>query len=294
MIIIRLTGGLGNQLFQYAAGRRLAQVHGVELKLDITGFSNPNYRTKRHYELAPFNVVQAFATEDEISKLIQPQPRLLTRLFQRISRNGERLPKSHVNEQHFHFDSRILELPDGVYMDGYWQSERYFADTAELIRKEVTFREPPSGRNAELGREITDCQAVSMHVRRGDYVHDEMTHVVHGTCGLDYYARAVDYIASRINIPVFFVFSDDPAWVREHLKLSYPMQIIDYNGPERGYEDMRLMSLCSHHIIANSSFSWWGAWLNPRQDKIVIAPKRWFNNSDADTSDLCPDSWVRL
>jgi hypothetical protein len=294
MIITKLEGGLGNQLFQYAAGRRLAHARGVDLKLDISGLSNPNYRTMRHYELAPFNVMQSFASEKDIAKLARPNSDLLSRLFHRILRKGEQFPKSYIKEPHYHFDPRILDLPDGVYLDGYWQSERYFGDTTELIRKELTLREPPSGRNAELAREIAECQAVSLHVRRGDYVNDEITHRVHGVCGMDYYARAVTYIANRVNVPVFFVFSDDPAWARENIKLHHPMQIVDHNGPECGYEDMRLMSLCRHHIIANSSFSWWGAWLNPSHDKIVIAPKRWFNSSDADTSDLYPDSWVRL
>jgi Glycosyl transferase family 11 len=294
VVVTSLIGGLGNQLFQYAAGRRLAQFRGVDLKLDITGFSNPSYRTKRHYELAAFNVVQTFATEVDIIKLTRPCTGLLPHLFHRIARKSVRLPKSYIKEPHYHFDPRILNLPDDVYLDGYWQSEQYFADIAELIRKEVTVKVPLVGRNADVAREIADCKAVSLHVRRGDYVNDEVTHEVHGTCGLDYYARAVDFIASRINNPVFFVFSDDPAWVREQLKMPHSMKIVDHNGPEHGYEDMRLMSLCNHHIIANSSFSWWGAWLNSRQDKIVLAPKRWLNNSDVDTRDICPDSWVRL
>lgn len=294
MIVARLTGGLGNQLFQYAAGQRLAQVRSAELKLDLTGLGNPDYRTVRHYELAPFNVMQSFATEEDIAKLTRPYSGLLPRLFHRITRKGERRPMSYIKEPHYHFDPRILDLPDGVYLDGYWQSERYFADIAGLIRKEATVREPLVGRNADLAREIADCQAVSLHVRRGDYVKDEITHRVHGVCGLDYYARAVTYIANRVNVPVFFIFSDDPAWARENIKLHHPMQIVDHNGPDHGYEDMRLMSLCRHHIIANSSFSWWGAWLNPLPDKIVVAPERWFNNYDADTRDLCPAGWVRL
>ena len=294
MIVTHLLGGLGNQLFQYAAGRRLAQVRGAELKLDVTGLDNPDSRTVRHYELAPFNVMQSFPTEGDITKLTRPNSRLLPRLFHRITRKGERLPMSYIKEPHYYFDPRILDLPDGVYLDGYWQSERYFADTTELIRKEVTFRESPSGRNAELAREIAECQAVSLHVRRGDYVTNQVTNQVHGICDLDYYARAVAHIADKVNRPVFFLFSDDPAWVRENIRLDHPARIVDHNDPEHGYEDMRLMSLCRHHIIANSSFSWWGAWLNPLPDKIVVAPERWFNNYDADTRDLCPAGWVRL
>jgi hypothetical protein len=294
VIITRLIGGLGNQLFQYAAGRRLAQVRGTELKLDVSGFSNQNYRTIRHYELAPFNVTQAFASEEDIAKLARPNSNLLSRLFHRITRKGEKFPKSYIPESHFHFDPRILDLPDGVYLDGYWQSEKYFADIVELIRKDVTFREPPSGRNAELAREIAECQAVSLHVRRGDYVTNEITHRTHGTCGLDYYDKAVSYIAERVKQPVFFIFSDDPLWVRESIKLNHPVRIVDHNDPGHCYEDLRLMSLCRHHIIANSSFRWGGGWLNPRPDKIVVAPERWFNNYDADTRDLCPAGWVRL
>jgi hypothetical protein len=294
MVITKLIGGLGNQLFQYAAGRRLAQVRGTELKLDISGFSNPNYRTKRHYELAPFNVTQAFASEEDIAKLARPNSDLLSRLFHRITRKGEPFPESYIKELHFHFDPRILDLPDGVYLDGYWQSERYFADTTELIRKEVSFREPPSGRNAELAREIAECQAVSLHVRRGDYVTNEITHRTHGTCGLDYYDNALSYIAKRVKQPAFFIFSDDPLWVRENIKLNHPVRIVDHNDSGHCCDDLRLMSLCRHHIIANSSFSWWGAWLNPLPNKIVVAPERWFNNYDADTQDLCPAGWVRL
>jgi hypothetical protein len=289
MIITKLNGGLGNQLFQYAAGRRLAHARGVDLKLDISGLGNLNYWSMRHYELAPFDVVQTFATDEEITKLLRPYSGLVPRLFRRIMQKNEQLPMSYINEQHYHFDPRILDLPDGVYLDGYWQSEKYFADIVELIREEVSVKDPLAGRNAELCQEIADCQAVSMHVRRGDYVNNEITHRVHGVCGLDYYARAVEYIVSRINRPVFLIFSDDPAWVRENIRLDQPVRIVDHNDPEHGYEDMRLMSLCRHHIIANSSFSWWGAWLNSRLDKIVVAPQRWFNEYDADTRDLYPD-----
>ena len=123
---------------------------------------------------------------------------------------------------------------------------------------------------------------------------DPHTNQVHGTCDLGYYAQAVAHIANRVSQPVFFVFSDDHAWAREHLVLSHPVHYVDHNDTAHGYEDMRLMSLCRHHIIANSSFSWWGAWLNPRPDKIVVAPQRWFNDYDADTRDLCPEGWVRL
>lgn len=294
MIVVRLIGGLGNQLFQYAAGRRLALVQRAELKLDVTGLGNPESRAVRHYELAPFNKLQTFASPQEISKYTQPSSGMLTRLIRRITRKSPQFPMSYIKEKHFQFDPYILDLPDEVYLDGYWQSERYFSDIAEIIRKELTVKVPLSGRNSELASQIQGCQAVSLHVRRGDYVTEPVTNQVHGICGLDYYSQAVAHISSKVNEPVFFVFSDDPAWAREHLALSYPVHIVDHNDVDQGYEDLRLMSLCRHHITANSSFSWWGAWLNPLPDKIVVAPERWFNNYDADTRDICPAGWVRL
>lgn len=294
MIVIRLAGGLGNQLFQYAAGRRLAHTIGVDLAMDMSGLCEPSGSAERDYELASFTVKQSFANEDDIKKLTQPRSGILPRLFHRITEQGKRRPTSYIAEPHYHFDPSILDLSDGVYLDGYWQSEQYFADITDLLRREVALKNPLMGHNAALARLIRDCQAVSLHVRRGDYVTNEATYRTHGTCDLEYYARAVALIASRLNMPVFFIFSDDPAWVRKHLKLTYPMHIVDHNGPEHGYVDMLLMSLCSHHIIANSTFSWWGAWLNPNDDKIVIAPQRWFSSSANDTKDLIPKSWHRI
>lgn len=293
MVITRLIGGLGNQLFQYAAGRRLAHVHGAELKMDLSGLSNPGYRTVRHYELESFGVKQAFATSKELEKFTQPYSPL-TRILNRITRRSIRLPESYIREAHYHFDMRILDMPDGVYLDGYWQSERYFADVADVIRADLTITAPAEGRNLELLEQIESCNAVSVHVRRGDYVSDKNTADYHGTCGLDYYHRAIQYVANATVKPDLFIFSDDPDWVRVNLNVPYPLTIVDHNGPERCVEDLRLMSACRHHILANSSFSWWGAWLDPRPEKIVVAPKQWFRRTDMNTVDLLPAGWIRL
>ena len=145
-----------------------------------------------------------------------------------------------------------------------------------------------------MAAEIAACNAVSLHVRRGDYAADPVVTSMHGLCPLDYYDRAVEYVLGRVSDPAFFLFSDDPDWVREHLKLRGSVSVVDHNGPDSGSEDLRLMSLCRHHIIANSTFSWWGAWLDPRPDKLVIAPKRWFADESLDTSDLLPAGWVKL
>lgn len=136
--------------------------------------------------------------------------------------------------------------------------------------------------------------AVSLHVRRGDYVSDARTHAAHGLCSIDYYRAAVRYIIDRVEAPEFFVFSDDIAWARGNLDISHPCHYLDHNRGAESYNDMRLMSLCHHHIIANSSFSWWGAWLNPRDDKIVVAPARWFASGNRRLDDLFPPGWVTL
>lgn len=148
--------------------------------------------------------------------------------------------------------------------------------------------------DCQIAEMISAAQAVSIHVRRGDYAQDRITQQVHGLCGLDYYDRAAQYIAAHVAAPHFFIFSDDMPWVKENLKLSFPVTFVDHNNESSDYNDLLLMSLCDHHIIANSSFSWWGAWLSDSAEKIVIAPQMWFANSNADTKDLLPDSWVRL
>ena len=294
MIITRLTGGLGNQLFQYAAGRRLATVLGADLKLDILSLGDPRHRIPRRYELAPFKAPQAFATTSEIDALVQPKSSLLIRLLSKIFYGSGRSSSSHVKERHYHFDPAITELPDNVYLDGYWQSERYFLDIADTIRMDFTLKSLPDDANQKILDDIESSNAISMHIRRGDYVADPVTRKAHGVLDLDYYRRAAAFIADRVSDLHFFVFSDDPVWAREYLNIPHPVSVVDQNGADRCHEDLRLMSGCKHHIIANSSFSWWGAWLNPSPDKIVVAPERWFDEYPADTRDLCPAGWVRL
>jgi hypothetical protein len=205
-----------------------------------------------------------------------------------------RYRKTHIRGQNSRFNPAILRLTDNISLDGYWQSEKYFSDIAPVIRSDFTVRVEPEGLNREVASVINGCNAISIHFRRGDYVTDAKIAARHGACTNDYFIKAVELIKARVERPHFFVFSDDPAWVREHFTIPHTMTLVDHNGPDKAHEDLRLMSLCRHHIIANSSFSWWGAWLNPRPDKIVIAPLRWFNDPTVDTSDLIPESWLRI
>ena len=161
------------------------------------------------------------------------------------------------------------------------------------IRADFTFRLPLENKNAELAKQINQVNAVSLHVRRGDYVNNPKTTATHGLCSLDYYQASIRYVAERVQQPHFFIFSDDIDWVQSNLKIDFPCVYVQHNRGAESYNDMRLMSLCRHHIIANSSFSWWGAWLNPRSEKIVIAPRKWFANQ-TDVQDLFPAGWVTL
>ena len=296
MIIVKLLGGLGNQMFQYAAGRRLSIVHDVTLKLDTSWFS---YRlpdgTARPYALGVFAIQENFATQEEVRSLTGE---VSSDIYNRLRSLMQKLKLIHgqremVKERFLHFDRTVLNLPENAYLEGYWQSEKYFLDVAGVLRKEFTLKEPLAGKNLEIADQIRNTCSVSIHVRRGDYVSNPGITEFHGVCEPAYYHRCIDELSRKFSNAHFFVFSDDPVWTRVHLNFDYPVTYVDHNDSDKGYEDMRLMSLCRHNIIANSSFSWWGAWLNPNPDKLVYAPQRWFNRPDIDTRDLVPSSWIR-
>lgn len=288
-VTVRLIGGLGNQLFQYAAARALALRHGAQVKLDLSGFESYGLR---RYELDSYSIAASIATPDELAAIDARQPTgaLLDRLLSRLRPR----PAQHYREPHFHYDPELARQALPIFMDGYWQSERYFADAADVIRRDLTPRDALEPNNAAVAAEIGQVNAVSLHVRRGDYVSNSHTNAYHGVCSLDYYRAAVAHIRSTVAEPHLFVFSDDHDWTRENLKLDLPTTYVIANSADRGFRDMQLMSLCRHHVIANSSFSWWGAWLNPSPEKIVVAPALWFAASENDTRDLVPAAWTRL
>lgn len=291
MIIVKLIGGLGNQLFQYALGRHLAEIHGTELKFDITGFEEYKLHS---YSLSHFNIIENFATKEEVVGFQKYKRKPGKHWFLYNKFIAER---KYIQQRQFHFDPRILRTGNNIYLDGDWQTEKYFKDIERIIRKEITVKTPISGKDKEVALAIAATTSVMMHIRRGDYVSDPVSNEYFGTQGLDYYKKAIAVIAEKVRDPHVFVFSDDHAWVKENIKLGVPTTYVDHNGADKNYEDLRLMSLCKHHIIANSSFSWWGAWLSQNPDKIVIGPKRWFNNpkkKTTSTEDVLPREWVRI
>lgn len=292
MVIANLIGGLGNQMFQFAAGRAISLDRGSSLLLDISGFAN--YELHQGFELQRiFDCNVGISDKEDTRDVLGWQSSSLIRRV--ISRHSMAVfrRREFVVEPHFHYWQKIKNVPSNCYLLGYWQSEKYFLGVASQIRKDFCFRLPLEKENSELANNISQVNSVSLHVRRGDYAHNPKTAATYGICSLDYYKASIKYIAKRVQKPYFFVFSDDIAWAKNSLQIEFPHQYVDQNHGEESYNDMRLMSFCQHHILANSSFSWWGAWLNPNPEKIVVAPSRWFAN-ETNIQDLFPRGWVKL
>lgn len=284
MLITQLTGGLGNQMFQYAATKAQAFRLDTDLYLDKTHFLTTPLGKKnlRQYELSHFCLDEKFK---------KPALHWIKKYFKvkQVYFGFETFKEKHVE-----VDPLFFDVKDNTYIEGVFQSEQYFKDFEAQIRADFSFKAQPISKNLELLEKIKTVNAVSLHVRRGDYVNNPETLKGHGVCGLDYYNKAIEIIAERVENPYFFLLSDDIEWVTENLKLAYPFEVINHNKGEKSYEDMRLMSNCKHHIIANSSFSWWGAWLNGNTDKIVVAPEQWFKNPNWNSKDIIPKSWVKI
>jgi len=294
MVIVRLSGGIGNQMFQYATARRISYINNVPLKLDLGWFHELGWWTQRKYELGAFLITDEVASPDEVEALksekVKPSFSCLPDFLKKKTFHKRH---TYIIEKSYNFDPEILNLKGDIYLDGHWQSEKYFSDIEPLIRREFSFRDNPEEPNRRILDRIVSCESVSVHVRRGDYVTLPKARAFHGLCPLVYYQTALYNLLHQLKHPVCFVFSDDISWAKENLQFDIETHFIDHNGPEFGHEDLRLMSACSHHIIANSSFSWWGAWLCNNPQKIVYVPQKWFNNN-IETPDNIPQSWVRL
>lgn len=292
MVISRLLGGLGNQMFQYAAARALSLRKGTKLALDVSAFDQ--YELHQGFELKKvFNCTFEVASKADINSVLGWQSAVTIQRI--VSRKPFSLfiRKHFIAEPHFKYWSGLNNLKNDCYLSGYWQSEKYFVDFIDQIREDFQFRHRLEGKNVELSDKIMAVNAVSLHVRRGDYINNPKTMATHGLCTLEYYRDAIQYVANRVEQPQFFIFSDDIEWAKSNLKIDFPHAYVQHNRDKESYNDMHLMSLCQHHIIANSSFSWWGAWLNPGIDKIVVVPKKWFV-TQTDVRDLLPNGWMTL
>lgn len=284
MITVRLQGGMGNQMFQYALGRVLSLKYSTPLVLDTDLLGVRLYKgfTVREYELDLFDIT---------ARLLPRHSSWIAKWCYFIRKFFEKVYHHKGVEKGFAFDPSVLELPDGVTLDGYWQSYKYFEHIADIIKKDFTLRKPLPSHIQKLREKIQSEHSVCLHVRRGDYIGNPL----HDTTTMEYYRQAIVVLVEKVDIEHIYVFSDDIAWCREHLTFSYPVTFVgeEYSG-ERASGHFSLMRACAHFIIANSTFSWWTAWLGERAEKIVIAPKQWFGDKSIDTTDLIPGEWIRV
>lgn len=283
MISTRIRGGLGNQLFQYCAGRALGLRLGVDLSLDLRDYDTPKaFKVGLdHFNISVVPPAGLPAAKEDGAM----------RALSKILRGGG---LQTYREASLGYDTGYGALGDNTHLKGYWQSERYFQDVESQIRADLQIITPPNVQNSEMLAEISQCAGVSLHIRRGDYVSNEKFNAAHGTCDLGYYERAAAFVAEQVETPVFYAFSDDPAWVADHLKLPFEVRYVGHNDGDTNYEDLRLMAACQHQIIANSSFSWWGAWLNSNPNKIVVAPTQWYADRDKQNPDILPKTWLTV
>lgn len=290
MIITKLIGGLGNQMFQYAAAKALAVKHGVEVKVDTSELEKDSagVYTQRHFELTCFKGKIEVASKAELKPFYDKYSSTLMRFLQR---NFPAVFRTlYAKEKGSTFNPDFLSFPANTYLDGFWQSEVYFKAFEVEIREDFDFKQEIKDRNKQLAEKINAVISISLHVRRGDYVSNAITNKFHGLCPPSYYQDAVKHLMEKGNIELF-IFSDDLEWCKQHSKFSLPTHFIETKS---AFDDMYLMSLCKHNIIANSSFSWWGAWLNANPDKTVIAPEKWFASETQDTTDLIPYTWIKM
>jgi hypothetical protein len=288
MIISRLTGGLGNQMFQYAIGRSLSLKNNSIYKLDISEYNS--FKHHNGYHLNIFENDFLIASNPEIYRL-KNRRSLYSKILNKLNISFD----THYREHDFYrFDKKIYNMNGQIYLDGYWQNEKYFKDKSNFIINDFTFKPEISTENLDHLNHIKSTKAVSIHIRRGDYISNINFSKVHNTLDLDYYKKAISIINTKIDNPFFFIFSDDLKWAKYNLDHLQNKKFIINNQGANSHEDMRLMSECKHNIIANSSFSWWGAWLNRHESKIVISPNRWLKVTKIDTSDLIPHSWIRI
>lgn len=298
-ILIRLWGGLGNQMYQYALAKKLSILNNnAEIKLDISYFENYYWP----FELNKLNIKASIANKEDIfhfdnGSLSRKAGKLIEKIPWIRVKDFIRKPFSKVfTEPEVSFNPEVLNIRNDVYLKGYWSSYKYFDDIREVLLEDFSFKEKMNDENKKVSDLINSTDSsVSLHIRRGDYISlPEAKKVFRSPFEDGFYDKAVSEIEKRIDNPEFFLFSDEPEWVKENLKLKHKHRIIDINKGKNNYWDMKLMSLCKHNIIANSTFSWWAAYLNQNKNKLVFAPKAWINDSRYIIEDILPPDFIKL
>ena len=295
MILVELSGGIGNQMFQYAFAYVLAHKNNTNIKLEVSFFDLPKAisgHTPRNFELNIFPNSYNFSNSDDINFFLQP-----SKCNQLKKKFGLNYPKIYLETQ-FHFQQELATIKSSAFIKGYFQSYKYWNGLEDTVRKIFHINENKLDEiNARLLFKIKNTNSIAVHIRRGDYITDSVTQQFHGNCSFEYYMNAIHFIASKTKNFTLVFFSDDSNWVQSQFEhIPFSKIFLSHNFDQNSWKDLYLMQYCQHNIIANSSFSWWAAWLNQNPDKIVVAPKKWFavSESEKNTNDLIPSEWFRM
>lgn len=266
-------------MFQYAIARHLSIKNKTKLYMDISYYNNCKIR---NYELSKYNInCSCLLNLFHINISIY-----FWKILSIITLNKIKLIRQNGRK----YNSHLLKRNESVVLNGFWQCEKYFKEIRGVILSDFKLKKPLGKKNIDFLEKIQNSNSVCLHIRRGDYISNKSVSKTHGPCSLNYYYNSVKYLKKKDSKMTFFVFSDDISWVRENLKLNENTIFVDIN--DNPYYDLELMRNCKHFITANSTFSWWAAWLSKNTDKIVIAPKKWFVNGNE--GDIVPENWVRM
>ena len=286
-VIVKLQGGLGNQFFQYATGKSLALRLGLQLVLDLNWYlDNSNCK----FILDRFKIYDSSWTPSK--KIPRKIRTVLYKLSEKISPIGLTLPV--LKDIDFQFNHDLLSMRKPVLLDGYWQNESYFREYRKELIQLFEIKGEITADNHQLLNKIKSSNSICIHIRRGDYITDSNAARINGVCSKDYYYRGLNYLSESINHPICYVFSDEPEWAKSNLDFDCETLFVDINSIDKPEFDFLLMKSCKNFIIANSTFSWWAAWLSNYKDKKVIAPKVWFLNQTLNQNMHLPESWIRI
>ncbi|MDB5204372.1 MAG: hypothetical protein JWP09_400 [Candidatus Taylorbacteria bacterium] len=287
MHILKLQGGLGNQLFEYAFARAYGIRNDTEVKYDFDFFKTHTYLT---YGLGYFNTILPKASKEECArfKIFKKQKGIIGRIYNPLFANSQK----YIEEYTFHFLDEYMKNRKDSYFDGWWQSYKYFEDIHDILRKELILKDEIQKPYTPYISKMNATESVVIHIRRGDYANNPGTTKHHGLTSREYYEYSINEISKKIPHAYFFIFSDEIAWAKEHFKIPFPCEYVDV-PTATPHEELVAMSHAKHFIIANSTFSWWAAWLSNNKNKLVYAPKKWFNKG-WNTDDLTPPEWKRV
>lgn len=288
-VIVQIGSGLGNQMFQYALAEKLSSL-GKNVKLDV--YTDYKKNVIRNYSLNIFkNIDMEWADEGICDKYFKRVAKIKNGrwYYSRIGKLFDVCRKIYIDRE-IEFNPKVIS-GNYSYLCGYWQTEKYFYDIRDVLLKKFQFPEINDTKNNMYISQIQNSNSVSLHVRRGDYVNEKNYATFGSICTLDYYEKAIAYFEDKYNDVTFFVFSNDLEWAKKNLQMK-KVVFVEGNNEDNGYKDMYLMTQCKHNIVANSSFSWWGAWLNQNEEKQVIAPDKWINNEKL--QDIWCDNWKRF